>query len=306
VPDAADSPERLPPFLVKAVHVDVAQQLMAHHFADAMISIQRFSNSTRSPFSTHIAGSSPAYMLTLALVPFEIASLVVEGSRSFSQRLDAGSAMIRNMQYNVSAYGEDPFDAIYFTLPQEAFDNVSRDLGLKATSLFDEPIRVVERDEALHGLALAAVPALMRPQESNRLFADHLCSAVLLHLLREHGRGLEAEVAQGGLAPWQLRRAKEYLAEHIRFNPSTQDMATSCDLSVAHFSRSFKRSTGMPPHKWLLAHRTQEAKRLLTTTNASLVDIAGACGFADQSHFTRTFTRVTGMPPGRWRALARN
>jgi transcriptional regulator GlxA family with amidase domain len=37
--------------------------------------------------------------------------------------------------------------------------------------------------------------------------------------------------------------------------------------------------------------------------NASLADIAGACGFADQSHLTRAFKSITGSPPGVFRDL---
>jgi AraC family transcriptional regulator len=33
----------------------------------------------------------------------------------------------------------------------------------------------------------------------------------------------------------------------------------------------------------------------------SLLDVALACGFADQSHLTRVFTRMVGVSPGAWR-----
>ncbi|MGB5182647.1 MAG: AraC family transcriptional regulator, partial [Xanthobacteraceae bacterium] len=31
------------------------------------------------------------------------------------------------------------------------------------------------------------------------------------------------------------------------------------------------------------------------------LDVALACGFADQSHLTRVFTRMVGVSPGAWR-----
>jgi AraC family transcriptional regulator len=61
----------------------------------------------------------------------------------------------------------------------------------------------------------------------------------------------------------------------------------------------------MSPHAWLLHHRVEKAKGLLTNSHRVLADIALDCGFADQSHFSRTFQSTTRMSPGTWRRLHR-
>jgi len=66
-------------------------------------------------------------------------------------------------------------------------------------------------------------------------------------------------------------------------------------------SRAFRRSMGMPPHRWLVRQRIEQAKALLREGRAPLAEISLACGFADQSHFTRCFSAWTGVSPGRWR-----
>jgi AraC family transcriptional regulator len=78
-------------------------------------------------------------------------------------------------------------------------------------------------------------------------------------------------------------------------------IAGACGISVAHFARAFKLTTGLPPHRWLLERRVERSKSLLMTTALSLVDIANTCGFAEQSHFTRVFTKRVGISPGAWR-----
>ena len=72
-------------------------------------------------------------------------------------------------------------------------------------------------------------------------------------------------------------------------------------MSVSHFSRAFRRTMGVAPHKWLLTRRVELAKERLRDHQLSLLDVALACGFADQSHLTRVFTCMVGLSPGAWR-----
>jgi transcriptional regulator GlxA family with amidase domain len=81
-------------------------------------------------------------------------------------------------------------------------------------------------------------------------------------------------------------------------------IAAECQLSTSHFSRAFRRSTGYPPHRWLLRHRIDIAKSLMKDRRQPLSQIALATGFADQSHFTRAFTSQIGTSPGVWRRNA--
>jgi AraC family transcriptional regulator len=106
---------------------------------------------------------------------------------------------------------------------------------------------------------------------------------------------------RGGLAPWQERRAKDILSNNLDGEIGIAQVAKACGLSSSQFSRSFRRSTGVSPHQWLLRRRIEVAKRLLRDADISLSEVGQACGFADQSHFTRVFNRAAGVSPGAWR-----
>jgi AraC-like DNA-binding protein len=122
-------------------------------------------------------------------------------------------------------------------------------------------------------------------------------------LQRENAQLREAAAAaRGGLAPWQLQSAKAMLESDLHDLPLAR-IAAECGLSVRHFSRAFRQSTGMPPHRWLLRQRVERAKALLADRSLSLADVALACGFGDQSHFTRVFAAVAGHSPGVWRRV---
>lgn len=46
----------------------------------------------------------------------------------------------------------------------------------------------------------------------------------------------------------------------------------------------------------------EESKRLLLQKDYSLVDIALAMGFPDQSYYCKVFKRIVGVTPGKYRA----
>ena len=91
------------------------------------------------------------------------------------------------------------------------------------------------------------------------------------------------------------------LADDLRL----ADVAAACELSAAHFSRSFHKTFGAPPYRWLQTRRIERAKTLLGDTKRPLAEIALECGFTEQSHFTKVFTRLVGVSPGAWRRLRR-
>ncbi|SFI03184.1 AraC family transcriptional regulator [Modicisalibacter xianhensis] len=79
------------------------------------------------------------------------------------------------------------------------------------------------------------------------------------------------------------------------------EMAARCHLAEAAFARQFHALVGQPPHAWLTEQRLSLACRLMHEPQASLTEIAVACGFADAAHFSRTFRARRGLSPRQWR-----
>lgn len=132
-------------------------------------------------------------------------------------------------------------------------------------------------------------------------------SARLLLLARSHTMALEAPrgpaptVFRGGLPPGALRRVCEFVAQRLAEKIELSQLADIAGLSVCHFSRAFKQSMGLPPHRYLMRERVAAAARLVSTTDKPLVDISLEVGFSDQSHFTRCFSHVMGETPRGYR-----
>jgi len=82
-------------------------------------------------------------------------------------------------------------------------------------------------------------------------------------------------------------------------------MSAVSGLSLYHFAREFKRSTGMTPHNYLSRKRVERAQEMLARTDLSLSEIAIAVGLFDQSHLARHFRQILGLTPGEYRSLRR-
>lgn len=82
-------------------------------------------------------------------------------------------------------------------------------------------------------------------------------------------------------------------------------LAEVSGVSEAHFARSFRQAFGIPPHRYLLTRRIEQAATLLRDTALSITEIAFATGWDSLGTFGRTFRDVTGKSPGMLRLQAR-
>ncbi|QBR03348.1 helix-turn-helix domain-containing protein [Paraburkholderia pallida] len=82
-------------------------------------------------------------------------------------------------------------------------------------------------------------------------------------------------------------------------------LAEVSGVSEAHFARSFKRAFGVPPHRYLLTRRIEQATTLLRDTELGITDIAFATGWESLGTFGRIFRDITGMSPSAMRREAR-
>lgn len=104
-----------------------------------------------------------------------------------------------------------------------------------------------------------------------------------------------------GLSQAALQRIEEYIEAHLDSALDIDELAALVRMSASHFTRSFHRSAGVTPHRYVIQNRVMRARELLTTTNLPLTEIALNTGFSDQSHFSRRFHEIVGIPPGAFR-----
>jgi AraC-like DNA-binding protein/DNA-binding MarR family transcriptional regulator len=159
----------------------------------------------------------------------------------------------------------------------------------------------ISRIYARHTEDIEAVMGVLSPGERRPLW-EALKKIGIQGERCQHARSKDR---RGGLAPWQLRRATEFMTEHLSGSVLLKDLAGQTGLSPSRFGRAFKLSMGVSPHRWQMNLRVLEAQEMLRDGKRSQADIALATGFAEQSHFSRVFKEVVGVPPGAWQRAHR-
>jgi AraC family transcriptional regulator len=162
-------------------------------------------------------------------------------------------------------------------------------------------VRVAEVSDPLLAHLMHGLREVLRmSRESQGVYGAPLGHALATHLLAHYGSS--KTLATGGALPLsRLRRIAEHIDRNLDAPLSLQELSALAGLSVFHFARTFKERTGLSPHQYVLRRRVERAKELLSTSRASLAEIALRCGFSHQSHFTRAFHLLSGMTPTRWR-----
>ncbi len=98
-----------------------------------------------------------------------------------------------------------------------------------------------------------------------------------------------------------MNKAIIYLKKNFTKNITLEDVAHEVNLNPTYFSSLFKQTFNSTFKDSLNKLRIEESKKLLANTDFSIIDIAVATGFSDQSYFSKTFKKYTGLSPKQYR-----
>jgi AraC family transcriptional regulator len=161
--------------------------------------------------------------------------------------------------------------------------------------------RTLFEDDALRSTVEKIRSLMENPRCESSTYLGAL-GAVLMHELMRLDRatGSGEALARGGLAAWQQRLVSGYIDEHVSEHIPLATLARLARLSPYHFSRAFKQSFGVPPHRYHMNRRIERAKTLLARHPLSVTEIGLALGFSETSSFTAAFRKITGLTPSRY------
>jgi AraC-like DNA-binding protein len=254
----------------------------------------------------------PDRITKLSPVPALLVSISLKSLPSSSYQVWTGdklipTSIVHPFRSNVVDFDSQPrcwagraFDFVHYSVPRTGLDDIAEDLGFGRVR--DYRPALLKDDLVVAQITKSIVPFLERSDSLSVVALDQFSLILGAHLLQHYGvLHKTGRRSNGGLAPWQKRRASELLRENLNGHIRLSEIARECGLSVSHFARSFKISFGISTHQWLIQSRIDHAKQLMSQTSMSLIEIAIQSGFNDQAAFTRTFHQLVGVSPGRWR-----
>lgn len=117
--------------------------------------------------------------------------------------------------------------------------------------------------------------------------AKHISSNAVCSTAHAFNAGDVATVSEGSGVG--VRRITEYMERHYAQDLSIGQLASQFGYSREHFSRLFKRGTGVTPDRYLTEIRLQSALDDLLNTGDTVAQIAQHNGFPNVRSFTTAF-----------------
>ena len=172
---------------------------------------------------------------------------------------------------------------------------------LQSDTLSNEgPVRRESR-ETPAGLLATATAVLDTDLDAAKTYIGRAAELLGLDLAKAAFLAPASSRPRGGLAPWQAKRLRAYIADNLASNIRADDLAAIVQLSTSHFFRAFRETFGQAPLAYIMHQRVLHAQEMMLNSRRPISNIALDCGMCDQPHFTRVFRRIVGLNPGAWR-----
>ncbi|QDG78177.1 AraC family transcriptional regulator [Labrenzia sp. PHM005] len=100
----------------------------------------------------------------------------------------------------------------------------------------------------------------------------------------------------------QFSKVIDFIQANVAEKIDIKELAKISCLSDSHFRKRFRMQFRLSPQEFILRTRLQAASKMLISTDESIINVALACGFRDQSYFANQFKKFFEQSPKRYRA----
>ena len=199
------------------------------------------------------------------------------------------------------AEGDQPFQVMHLYVSVPLFEKTVREMLGKAGGSVSLKDVSGGRDATLSHMLSLLHGELAAKDGGSALFVEGLAQSLAVHLVR-HYMVVDTKLrAQNALPGAKLRRAVACMAARLDRPFDLDSLAHAAGMSAFHFSRLFKKATGLSPSLYFIRQRVAKAQQLLQETDISIIEISMAVGYASPSHFAQIFRRETGLSPSDYR-----
>jgi AraC family transcriptional regulator len=191
--------------------------------------------------------------------------------------------------------GEAPARVIVVRVSPSLLEASACALGLDRTPLSLVPHFQVSDPPLAHVVCALAHLSDGWPAEAHLL--EGLTGALCSRLVSRYAVLGQVAVRPQQLSLRQRKRVIDYIEANLGEPVTLCRAAGVAGVSVSHFKVLFKRSMGLPLHKYIVEKRVARAVELIRQGAMPMSEIAIAAGFAHQSHMARTIRQSLGVTP---------
>lgn len=179
-------------------------------------------------------------------------------------------------------------------------------ISAQADDLHPQQVEILENfgtpDPQIERIGLLLLCELEHKEIGASVYVESLANELAVHLLRRYSTAAPAAMPCANALPgYKLRRVLEYMNENFGRDLTLSEIARTVGMSPCHFAHVFKQTTGLSPHKYLIARRVACAELLLRETDLPITEVAHRVGYSNQSHFSTLFHRAAMMTPKTFR-----
>ncbi len=103
-----------------------------------------------------------------------------------------------------------------------------------------------------------------------------------------------------------IQTAVKFIEANYKNDVSLETVAYECGFSREHLSRLFKKEMSVCFQDYVLSVKLKNAKRLLATTELSVLQVALECGFNNSGYFSHIFKENSLISPSEYRKVNNN
>lgn len=191
-----------------------------------------------------------------------------------------------------------------FNFTAEFYRRYTEEMGLKKEGFFSNPNVLSVMLQSGPDLDYLHYQVLKKINSAAMLEMDTLVFEFfnqVAAVISNNGQQYKAAGPANKYSLASVEAARDYLNENFAKDISLKEIAASCFISPFHFSRLFKKITGLSPYKYLQKVRLKHAEVLLKNSVLPIADIAFTAGFNSMAYFATSFRQQYNVNPLQYR-----
>ena len=195
-------------------------------------------------------------------------------------------------------------ELVYTYIPLQLLASVAEEYRLAGSKLTTSPASMIGACDPVIASVTRAMTDAVRSGASE-LYAESAAQFLAVHLLSMQdgfGEFMRDGRTAGTISDRRLIRVLDFMQHHLKAPLTLDDLAREAGISRYHFVGVFRKQVGVTPHRYLVQLRMLAAAQMLRTTDLSIVEIAGACGYCSTAQFTAAFKRHHEVTPSALRS----